>query len=224
MGFSCVFVWLGLHRQIRIDGPIEFVPGQRSRTSTSIPDRLSLSSPQPPHLRARWWLTVSPWNPEGRRAAGWVREWDLRRRPPEWGGVRVRPATMVEFWQGRPHQTPRPPGLYPRGSMDGMCSGWLREARSGSCHVNAHLEQMKAHATEGGGSRSLRAGGLCRTGHAVASDLPHRPIWPGMHAAFLVDPVEHFAALQHAEGNGWTIGGVFHSHPNGARGAIVRLT
>lgn len=34
-------------------------------------------------------------------------------------------------------------------------------------------------------------------------------------AAFTVDPDEHFAALRHAESRGWTIGGVFHSHPRG---------
>ncbi len=30
---------------------------------------------------------------------------------------------------------------------------------------------------------------------------------------FTVDPSEHYGALGHAERNGWTIGGVFHSHP-----------
>lgn len=33
---------------------------------------------------------------------------------------------------------------------------------------------------------------------------------------FTVDPTEHFRAMQHAESNGWRIGGSFHSHPNGA--------
>lgn len=32
---------------------------------------------------------------------------------------------------------------------------------------------------------------------------------------FVVDPTEHFRAIQHAESLGWTIGGAFHSHPAG---------
>lgn len=30
---------------------------------------------------------------------------------------------------------------------------------------------------------------------------------------FTIDPDEHFAALQHAGRNGWTLSGSFHSHP-----------
>ncbi len=33
---------------------------------------------------------------------------------------------------------------------------------------------------------------------------------------FTVSPQEHLRAMQHAECNGWTIGGVFHSHPRAA--------
>lgn len=33
--------------------------------------------------------------------------------------------------------------------------------------------------------------------------------------SYTVDPEEHFAALQHAESNGWTLSGAFHSHPKG---------
>lgn len=32
---------------------------------------------------------------------------------------------------------------------------------------------------------------------------------------FTISPVEHFGAIRHAEGRGWEIGGVFHSHPSG---------
>lgn len=32
---------------------------------------------------------------------------------------------------------------------------------------------------------------------------------------FIVDPTEHFRAIQHAESAGWAIGGAFHSHPGG---------
>ncbi|MGI8822022.1 MAG: M67 family metallopeptidase [Acidimicrobiia bacterium] len=35
------------------------------------------------------------------------------------------------------------------------------------------------------------------------------------HRRFTVDPAEHFRAMRHAEANGWTIGGSFHSHPGG---------
>ena len=35
-------------------------------------------------------------------------------------------------------------------------------------------------------------------------------------SSFTVDPDEHFAALRHAEGNGWSIAGAFHSHPRTA--------
>jgi proteasome lid subunit RPN8/RPN11 len=34
--------------------------------------------------------------------------------------------------------------------------------------------------------------------------------------AYTVEPREHFRALQHAERNGWEIGGVMHSHPGTA--------
>ncbi len=33
---------------------------------------------------------------------------------------------------------------------------------------------------------------------------------------FTVDPDGHFAAIGHAESNGWLIGGAFHSHPRSA--------
>ena len=32
---------------------------------------------------------------------------------------------------------------------------------------------------------------------------------------YTVDPSEHVRALRHAERNGWSLGGVFHSHPDG---------
>jgi proteasome lid subunit RPN8/RPN11 len=33
-------------------------------------------------------------------------------------------------------------------------------------------------------------------------------------SSYTVDPTEHFRALQHAESQGWTLAGVFHSHPH----------
>ena len=35
-------------------------------------------------------------------------------------------------------------------------------------------------------------------------------------SAFTVDPTEHYHALLHAERNGWSLGGAFHSHPASA--------
>ena len=32
---------------------------------------------------------------------------------------------------------------------------------------------------------------------------------------FLIDPVEHFASITHADTAGWTVAGVYHSHPIG---------
>ena len=34
--------------------------------------------------------------------------------------------------------------------------------------------------------------------------------------AYTINPDEHFAALGHAESLGWTLSGVFHSHPAGS--------
>ena len=33
--------------------------------------------------------------------------------------------------------------------------------------------------------------------------------------SYTIPPQEHFDALMDAESNGWRLGGVFHSHPNG---------
>lgn len=33
--------------------------------------------------------------------------------------------------------------------------------------------------------------------------------------SYTIEPTEHFRALQHAERNGWELGGAFHSHVNG---------
>ncbi len=33
--------------------------------------------------------------------------------------------------------------------------------------------------------------------------------------SFTIEPREHFGALLHAERSGWSLGGVFHSHPRG---------
>lgn len=35
-------------------------------------------------------------------------------------------------------------------------------------------------------------------------------------SGYTVPPEEHFSALEDAEGQGWELGGVFHSHPDGS--------
>lgn len=59
------------------------------------------------------------------------------------------------------------------------------------------------------------AAGLVAFDHGVprfAYALTNRA---GSPHRYLVDPTEHFRALQHADSLGWVIGGVFHSHPQG---------
>ena len=74
-------------------------------------------------------------------------------------------------------------------------------------------EAMRAHARY---SYPIEACGL------VAFDISGTPrfVYPctnlaGSAVRYLVDPTEHFRAIQHAESCGWSIDGVFHSHPEG---------
>lgn len=55
----------------------------------------------------------------------------------------------------------------------------------------------------------------------MASDAEGRlrmayPLTNSLHSDtnYTIDPTEHFRALRHAEGCGWEITGVFHSHPH----------
>ena len=93
------FSWLGLHRQVRINGVAEPIDDERSdayfatrprssqigawasRQSSVIPDRAALESAVA-EIEARF---------EGTEVT----------RPPFWGGYAVR-STEFEFWQGRP--------------------------------------------------------------------------------------------------------------------------
>ncbi len=52
------------------------------------------------------------------------------------------------------------------------------------------------------------------------AEVPARFAYPLTNAdpspvSYTIDPDEHFHALRHAEGQGWEITGVFHSHPRG---------
>ncbi len=51
-------------------------------------------------------------------------------------------------------------------------------------------------------------------GPAVADIYPVRNIDPHPHR-FLVDPADHYAAVCDSDRQGWSIGGVYHSHPTG---------
>ncbi len=73
--------------------------------------------------------------------------------------------------------------------------------------VIAHL--AAAAPEEGCGLLAIDGGGMVC--HAYPLDNVERS-----GVRFTVDPDGHFAALCHAEANGWRIGGVFHSHPRSA--------
>ena len=96
-----VFLWLPLHRQVRVEGEVQKVSGARSDDyfgSRPPGSRLSaVASPQSRPVPDRAWL-------EDRMKRLWERhpEGDAP-RPPEWGGYRII-ADRYEFWQGRPNR------------------------------------------------------------------------------------------------------------------------
>ena len=96
-----VFLWLPLHRQVRVEGAVQKVSGTRSDEyfgSRPPGSRLSaVASPQSRPVPDRAWL-------EGRMEELWLRypEGDAP-RPPEWGGYRII-TDRYEFWQGRPNR------------------------------------------------------------------------------------------------------------------------
>ena len=75
-----------------------------------------------------------------------------------------------------------------------------------------HVEAISSHAMFCGGLEAcgLLAFDRCRLRFVYpltnTDASPHR---------FTIDPVEQFRAIQHAERNGWEVGGTFHSHPAG---------
>lgn len=96
---SLCFVWLELHRQVRIEGPVEWVSDEESdRYFASRPrdaQVASAASPQSQIVPDR--ATLEAWFEEQAAAPGEIA------RPDHWGGVRVLPEAL-EFWQGRPHR------------------------------------------------------------------------------------------------------------------------
>jgi pyridoxamine 5'-phosphate oxidase len=112
---ALVFVWLPLHRQVRVEGMVERVTDAESDTdfaarvrggqisiwassqSREIPDRAVLEA-RIPAVEATY---------EGRPVP----------RPPFWGGFRLRPSA-VELWQGRPDR------LHDRFRYERAGEGW----------------------------------------------------------------------------------------------------
>lgn len=75
------------------------------------------------------------------------------------------------------------------------------------------LKEMVAHA---GACAPNEACGLLASKDGVVTKV--YPLTNTEHAPdrFTLDPAEHFAAVRDAEGQGWAISGLFHSHPSSA--------
>jgi pyridoxamine 5'-phosphate oxidase len=115
---SLTFLWLEIHRQVRIEGRATPVNDRES-------DEYFASRPRGAQLAA----AVSPQSRvvKGRDALlEAVAALDQRLgdrpvpRPPHWGGYRVEPG-MVEFWQGRVHR------MHDRARYTRADGGWLIE-------------------------------------------------------------------------------------------------
>jgi len=95
---ALLFFWVGLERQVRIDGAAERVSAEDSDAYFAARPRGSQisawASPQSAPVADRPWLEARVAEFEARFASGAVP------RPPNWGGMRVVP-DRFEFWQGR---------------------------------------------------------------------------------------------------------------------------
>jgi pyridoxamine 5'-phosphate oxidase len=98
---SLLFGWLGLHRQVRVDGDVErFDDAEADAYFAGRPRGSQLGawgSPQSAVVVDRAELDRLVTGVEQRFADAPVA------RPDFWGGYRVRPAA-IEFWQGRPNR------------------------------------------------------------------------------------------------------------------------
>ena len=115
---SAVFLWMPLHRQVRIEGRVEKVPGTQSDAyfgARPPGSRMSAAaSPQSEPVPDRAWLEermeeIRRHYPDG----------DVP-RPAEWGGYRLAP-DCYEFWQGRPNR------LHDRFEYRWRDGGWVVE-------------------------------------------------------------------------------------------------
>ena len=98
---SLCFLWMDLHRQLRIDGSVELVGDKESDayfSSRPVEAQLAAAaSPQSQPIANRETLkelVADLADSVGDNAV---------ERPSHWGGIRVRPR-RVEFWQGRAHR------------------------------------------------------------------------------------------------------------------------
>lgn len=96
---AMLFLWLPLHRQVRIEGRVSTVSAAESdeyfATRPSAARIGAHASPQSQEIPDRTWLedrvaSIGAEHPDGDPP-----------RPPHWGGYRVTP-DLFEFWQGRP--------------------------------------------------------------------------------------------------------------------------
>jgi pyridoxamine 5'-phosphate oxidase len=98
---AMLFLWLPLHRQIRVEGRVTRVSASESDDyfATRPPAaRIGAhASPQSREIPDRAWLEDRVAVIESEHADADVP------RPPHWGGYRVAP-DLFEFWQGRPNR------------------------------------------------------------------------------------------------------------------------
>ena len=112
---SLCVLWLDLHRQVRIDGPIRLLSGDESDEYFASRPRdsqlASAASPQSRPVADRGVLERMVADLAELTGQGAVE------RPAHWGGVRVDPVA-VEYWQGRQHR------LHDRLVYERTTDGW----------------------------------------------------------------------------------------------------